>query len=147
MKKIFVSLSLLLTTGLVSAVANPGPEPDQRVLAEFKNEFPTAQHVTWTTQDDFDKAIFVMAGRRVIAYFTKQGQLEGSVRDIFFDQLPLNVMTSIDRRFENAVIFEVREINNKEGTSYKMRLEFKNRNYIIRVRPDGSFSDIEKLPK
>jgi len=147
MKKIIVSLSLLLTAGLVSAIANPGPDPAQKVLAGFKNEFPTAQYVTWTTMDEFDKAVFVLAGRRVIAYFSKEGELQGSVRDIFFDHLPLTVMNAVNRRYVNAVIFEVREINNIEGTSYKMTLEFKNRKYNIRVRPDGSISDVVKLRK
>ncbi len=145
MKKIIVTLSLVLTAGLFSAYASPDPDPTQKVLEGFKKEFPAAQHVSWTSWEEFDKAIFVMAGRRVIAYFTKEGELEGTLRDIFFDQLPLTVMTAVNKRYEKAVVIEVREINNAEGTSYKMKLEVGEKKLSVRVSPDGSFLSVEKF--
>ena len=145
MKKFIVTMSLVLTAGLFIAYANPDPDPTKKVLDGFKKEFPAAQHVSWTSQAEFDKAIFVMAGRRVIAYFTKEGELEGTVRDIFFDQLPLTVMSAVDKRYDKAIVIEVREINNAEGTTYKMRLELKDRKLSITVSPDGTILNVKKL--
>lgn len=147
MKKSIVVLSFLLTAGVASAFTVNDPDPDQKVLEGFKKEFPTAQEVKWTVQEEFDKAIFVLAGRRVIAYFTKQGELEGSVRDIFFDQLPLAVMTTVNKRYPDAGLLEVREINNAEGAHYKLRLEFNGKKLIVRVNPDGSVRSTEKVAK
>ena len=89
MKKIFVSFSLLLTAGLSSAFANSDPDPDQKVLDAFKTEFASAENVTWNKQDEYDKATFILAGRRTVAYFNPEGQLEGCAREISFDQFRL----------------------------------------------------------
>ena len=142
MKKIIVSLSLLLSAGLTQAFA--APEPDQKVLDGFKLEFPAAEQVSWSTQEEYEKAIFVMAGRRVVAFFSREGILEGSMCNIFFDQLPLMVMTAVQKRFNDAIIVDVREVSNSEGTSYRLRLEKNNRKYNIKVSPDGNITDVKK---
>ncbi|HEV7780777.1 MAG TPA: hypothetical protein VGO58_05905 [Chitinophagaceae bacterium] len=147
MKKIILSLSLLMTAGLSTIYANDDPTPDKEVLNLFKKEFSSAESVSWSRQGDYDKATFVLAGRRAIAYFNANGELEGSVRDIFFDQLPLTVMTAVDKRFADAEIIDVREINNAEGTHYRIRLTAKSKKYSVKVDPSGSIGDIEKLVK
>jgi len=147
MKKIIISFSLLLTAGLSSAFANDDVNPDQKVLANFKNEFTAAQNVSWEKQGEYDKASFVLAGRRVIAFFNQAGELEGSMRDIFFDQLPLAVMTSVDKKYADAEIIDVREISNADGTNYRIRLESKGKKLSVRVSPGGNIDDVEKLTK
>lgn len=143
-----VSLSLMLTAGLSAfAIDNPEIGPGQQVLDGFKKEFSSAQNVTWAKQDEFDKATFVIAGRRAIAYFTSDGNLEGCVRDIFFDQLPLTVMTAVDRRYNDAVVLDVREITNAEGTSYRIRLESKDKKYRILISSSGNINEVQKLKK
>jgi len=146
MKKMFVSVSLLLTAGL-SAVFAAGPNPDQEVLDLFKKEFSAAQHVTWNKQDNYDKATFKLGGSWVIAYFNPAGQLEGCARDIFFDQLPLAVMSAVDKRFAEATIINVREITNIDGTSYRLTLEKNNKKYKVKVDTSGNISEVDRLAK
>ncbi|MBC7872726.1 MAG: hypothetical protein H7Y01_01950 [Ferruginibacter sp.] len=146
MKKIIISFSLLLT-GLSAVFANDELNPSQQVLDEFKKEFTAAQHVSWDKQGEYDKATFLLAGRRVIAYFNALGQFEGCLRDIFFDQLPLAVMTAVDRRFAEADIQDVREITNAEGTHYRLTIETKNKKYSIKVGATGNIDEIVKKKK
>ena len=136
---------LLLSTGLTTVFANETIEPSQLVLNQFKKEFSTAENVKWDKQDDYDKATFVLMGRRVIAYFNSLGQLEGCMRDIFFDQLPLAVMTAIDKRFAAAEVTDVSEISNGEGTSYRIRLYSKNKKYSVKVGANGNINEVEKI--
>ena len=147
MKKIINSIFLLLASGGSTAFANGDPGPDQQVLELFKKEFSAAQQVTWNKQENYDKATFVLTGRRVVAYFNPEGQLEGCIREIFFDQLPLVVMKGIDQKFPEAEISTVREITNSEGTSYRIFLEAKNIKYSIKVDSAGYIEQVEKLPK
>ncbi len=135
----------LITVGL--SFANDGAEPGQEVLSQFKKEFSSAESVKWDKQDEFDKATFVLGGRRVVAYFNEQGQLEGSVRDLFFDQLPLAVMSAVDKRFADYVVLDVREITNSDGTNYRLTIETKNRRYKIKISPSGSVNEMEKVKK
>lgn len=147
MKKIFVSLILMLTAGLSSVFAGNDPNPDQQVLDEFNKEFETAQHVTWSKQDDFDKATFLLGGNRVIAFFDQDGKLAGTAREIDFSQLSLVVMRAVEKRFANATIFSVTEISNENGTSYRIVLEANNKKYRIKADLDGNTSIMEKLKK
>ncbi len=147
MKKIFVSLSLLLTAGLSSVFAGNDPNPDKKVLEGFSLEFAKAEYVTWSKQDDFDKATFLLGGSRVIAFFNQEGKLEGSAREIDFAQLPLVVMIAVEKRFTNASIYTVTEISNENGTSYRIELEANNKKYRIKADQDGNTSILEKLKK
>ena len=147
MKKIFVSLSLLLAAGVPAVFANAGPEPGKQVLELFKKEFSTAESVTWTKQEEYDKATFILGGRRAVAYFNEDGELEGCIRDIFFDQLPLAVMTAVDKKYSDAEIIDVREVSNVEGTTYRIRLNSNKKKFSIKVDAAGNISDIQKIVK
>ena len=142
MKKIILSLSLLLTTGVSVVLAAAEPKTDPRVQELFKKEFAGAESVQWSTIGDYEKVSFVLGGHRAEAYFTSEGELAGSVRDLFYDQLPLAVMKAVDNRFEGAGILDVREIANSEGTSYKLIIEKKNKKYNLSLSSNGDF--IEK---
>ena len=147
MKKIILFVSMLLTAGLSTVFAASEPQPDQQVLELFKKEFTGAQNVSWEKQDGFDKAVFTLAGTRAVAYFNTAGELEGSIRDIFFNQLPLAVMTSVDKRFDKAEYYDVREVTNASGTSYRLKLEANNKKYKIKVDAAGNIDEIEKNGK
>ena len=144
MKKIILLVAFAAIAATPS-IAGMSPEPSYRVLEEFRKEFPSAENVKWEQEDQFVKANFVLAGRRVIAYFNEDGPLEGSIRDIFYDQLPLAVMASVERRFLGFEVLYIREINNAEGTHYKIRLDANGKKYSVRVSPDGNISDVDRL--
>ena len=148
MKKIILSLTLLLSAGLSTVFANDDPDPNEQILNLFRKEFTAAENVIWSRQGDYDKATFLLAGHRIVAWFNPQTtQLEGSIREIFFDQLPLSVMTAIDKRFPEADISNIKEINNTEGTSYRILLDSKSKKYTIKVGSAGNISEVEKLSK
>ena len=137
----------MLTVGLTNVFASPDPDPDQKVIDGFKKEFPAAREVSWSNQDEYEKAIFLLAGRRVIAYFSSEGELEGCIRDIFYDQLPLAVMSAVEKRFGEMEVLYVREVTNREGTSYKIRLDEGKKMYNVTVASDGYINDVQKLHK
>ena len=140
----FVSVSAMLIA-MMSFAVGVSPEPTAAVLDEFKKEFAAAENVSWDKQEEFDKATFTLAGRRVVAYFNESGKLEGSIRDLLFDQLPLAVMTAVDKKYGSTGILDVREVSNPEGTSYRLTVETKSRKIRIKVSPDGSIAVLERL--
>ena len=141
MKRIFLSLSLLLTVSVTTTFANPVSE---KVLNSFKKEFAGASAVQWNDLGEILKASFVLGDRRVEAYFNVDGELQGCIRNLFYNQLPLAVMTAVDKRFADAEILDVNEITNPAGTSYTISLEFKNKKYQVKADPGGNLAEIEK---
>ena len=136
---------LLLSLGIAPSFAN-STLPDETVASKnFKKEFAGAESVQWSAIGDYQKASFVLAGHRAEAYYNADGELAGSVRDLFYDQLPLAVMKTVDSRFENAGIIDVREISNTEGTSYRVQVEYGNKKYSLSLASSGDLLEKKTL--
>ena len=144
MKKIFVSLSIMLAIGLTTVLANDEPLSD-KVKESFKKEFVGAKSVKWNHIGDYQMASFVFGGHRAEAYFNADGELEGSVRDLLFNELPLLAMRSLERRFATADIIDILEVSNKEGTSYLLKVETLNKLFRVKLDINGSFLVVNKI--
>src|SRR5690242_17833275 len=128
MKKIILTLSLMLTVTVTALLAAPlTPVPGPGAEETFKKEFAGAESVKWSEENGYQVASFVLGGHRTEAYFTSDGELLGSIRDLFYDQLPLAVMKSVDGKFPEADILNLHEVANSEGVTYRMRVELKGR--------------------
>jgi hypothetical protein len=145
MKKIFVSLSILLTAA--TAFAHTTTLPDPGVEEVFKKEFAGAQHVTWSQQDDYQKATFILGGYRVVAYFNEENEFAGCIRNILYDQLPLIVTKTVDKKYPGADLLEISEITNGDGTAYLLRVQTNNKKLKVKITSDGNITEIEKLKK
>ena len=145
MKKLLVSLSLMLTAGLTSAFTQ-GINNDPGIEKLFTKEFAGAENVKWVKLDDgYQKASFTLAGTGVEAYFSADAELLGTVRNIFYSQVPLVVMQAINKQFENAVVLEVTEVTNSGGTSYRITLEEKTKKYNLRLNSFGEITELKKI--
>jgi hypothetical protein len=141
MKRIILSFTLMMTLGVTIALAAPGskinPGPD--VVEMFKKEFAGAEFVKWTVQGEYQKASFVLGGHRAEAYYTITGEYLGSIRDLFYDQLPLAVMKSVDNKYPEADISELTEVATTDGVTYKMLVELKSKKVRLTVDSSGNF--------
>lgn len=147
MKKIFVSLSLILTAAVSTAFANLVTVPGPGVEEVFKKEFAGAEQVTWSQQENYQKATFILGGHRIVAYFNEENEFAGCIRNILYDQLPLIVTKTFDKKFPGADLLEIREITNSEGTSYLLRVETDNKQFKVKINSDGNIEETEKLKK
>ena len=147
MKQLFLSLSLMLTVAASTAFANEPSAVNEQVQASFKKEFPGATIIEWSASGDFTKATFILWDHRTEAYFTSDGQLQGSTRSLFYNQLPLAVMTAVDKRFANADVLEIVEVNNTSGTSYSLLLELNNKKYKIKADASGGINEVKRIKK
>jgi hypothetical protein len=147
MKKLFLSLTIMLTIVAGTALANDKTNVSELVSAAFKKEFPAASLIEWSSPGEYVKATFILWGNRAEAYFTEDGELQGSVRSVFYNQLPLSVMITVDKRFEAAEVLTVNEISNSEGTSYLLVLESKNKKYSVKVNSSGGIAEVKRIKK
>lgn len=147
MKKFILSLTALFTVGTMAAFANTPVSVDPKAAANFKKEFSSAELVQWSQEGSYNKVSFVLGGNRAIAYFGQDGELIGSLRDLVYNQLPLKVMQALDKRFANAAIFDIRELNNADGIQYKVTVEKNEKKYSVTIAPDGSVGDVIKIRK
>ncbi|HMR91647.1 MAG TPA: hypothetical protein PKC69_05015 [Chitinophagaceae bacterium] len=146
MKKtiLFVVAAFTLSAGVFAAT---GETPDHALLS-FEKHFAGAKDVTWENDAaGFRKATFVWGGHRTIAYYTTEGELAGTARGLFFAQVPMSVSRAFYRNFEKAIVLDVKEITNSEGTRYLILMEQKNKKYRTTINNYGEVVKTEKLKK
>ena len=135
-----------MTVTILSASATPGNEND--AVLTFQKQFVGADNVKWTkSEDGFQRVAFTWNSRRMEAYFDRDGEFAGAVRGLFYDQMPLIVIRSIERNFKKPLVLEVREITNTEGTFYSLLMEIKGKKYRVKVDIGGGILDQERVKK
>jgi len=145
MKKIFVSLSFMVTLGLTTVRATDNFDVNSKIRESFKKEFAGATSVKWEKDKDFQRATFFLYDHQVIAYFNTDGELLGSARDVFFHEAPMAVIKSIRENFAGIDPIEVLEVSNTEGTFYRITLEKQNKRYHIKASADGNILEVLKI--
>lgn len=144
MKNLVVSLAVALTTAIIPALAYAGDHTDPRAERKFAGQFTGAQNVKWTRLDDgYLRVTFVLNGVGAESYYDNDAELLGTVRNLFYNQLPLPVVQTIDNKFGAITVIEVKEITNEDGTSYKVVFEQEDKKYTVRLNSLGIL-DVKK---
>jgi len=138
---IFLALISLTSFGRAALPVNP--------LAEetFNKYFAGAANVKWSEEAGFLKVTFTWAEHRTVAYFNLNGELAGSIRNLFYNQLPLAVVRSLQQSFNNPVVLEIREIANDEGIYYGLTMEDGKKRFKIRINSLGDILEKTKIKK
>jgi len=147
MKRIFVCLLFMLTAGLATVFANDKTNVSEKLKEAFRKEFTKAEIVKWNDIGEYHVATFILDGGRAEAYFNTDNELVGSIRYLFFMQLPLVVMRSLNNRFAGADVLTIREVTNAEGISYRVLLETQEKKIYAKVSDRGNFSEIVRAKK
>jgi hypothetical protein len=147
MKRIFVSLLLMLTVGLPTVFANDETNVSEKLKEVFRKEFAGVEIVKWSDIEEYHVATFILDGQSAEAYFNTDNELVGSIRELFFIQLPFVLMRSLNNRFPGADLIEIREITNTEGTSYRVLFETQQKKYLAKISASGYFSEVVKEKK
>jgi hypothetical protein len=147
MKKFFLVLSLSCAVVLTTA-ARPAANEEPRAAQAFKKMFAGASHVNWeTTKEGLDKVSFVWGDRRAIAFFDEKSELVGTIRGLFFKELPFSVTKAITDNMKSPVVLEVNEIYNADGVNYTLVVEQSSTKYNLRVNSTGYILSKEKIKK
>ncbi len=145
MKKIFSVLSLFLVVISLASFANPKKTEDPQTLKAFNKLFAGASNVSWSKEQGYLRASFTWGDHHTVAYFDSNAQLAGSLRGLFFKELPLSVMRSMEKHFNEAVILEITEIFNEDGVRYKVILENKEKKYQVYMNSLGDMTDKTRI--
>jgi hypothetical protein len=146
MKKFIIAFVSILTVVTSSAFAgvHEGTNP---ALQTFQNEFKGAIDVKWTESKDVISASFVLGNSRAIAYFNYSGELLYTARNVLFNQLPLVVVTEINKRFGSSPVYDITEYTTGSETFYTMRAETSTRKLKLKVSSNGDISVTKKEKK
>jgi len=135
-------LSVITATAFVGA--RPGGNPAE---ATFQKEFNGASNVKWKEGKDIISASFILSDSRIVAYFTPEGELIGTERNVLFNQLPLNVIKEINNRYGDAPIFDIVEYTSGTETFYGMVVDTPTKRLKLKISAEGDVTVQHKEKK
>jgi hypothetical protein len=135
MKKIILTMGIMLTVGLATVFAYDKGELNPAVSASFTRDFSGAKNVSWEKQKDFVKATFNLNSLVLYAYYNFDGHLLAVSRNLLSDQLPIFLRSDLKNNYAGYWITDLFEMASDDQSSYYSTLE--NGNEILILKSDG----------
>jgi len=114
-----LSFAALLTTSTVRAQFRSLPGA---VTDSFKVKYPAAKDVAWADKVTGFRATFMLDKNRMVAWFSKDGQWQGTTTSIFKDQIPAAVKDGLSKSKYAGAEWELKTVTVKylpgEATQY-----------------------------
>lgn len=148
MKQLFIMALLAIATG-TSAFAGPNTI-SAKVNEHFSASFKNAKNVNWKTDNKFDKASFVIDGKKVQAFYDEFGDLIGTSKTYDFDKLPKSAIETIttkytypDYQLKDCIEF----VSGGNETNYYISMARKNETVVLEITTGGMVSVFAKMKK
>jgi hypothetical protein len=146
--KNYVSIVCFLTIALVNhAFAFNEKDVTEKVLKAFKNTFPLAEKVRWQEFSDRYMVHFQESNIEIIVDYDKDGNYLQSKRYYQEDNLPINILYKIRKKFADKKIFGITELSNDLSTEYYVKLEDDMNWTTVKIDSLGSMEVVEKYKK
>jgi hypothetical protein len=151
MKKIILSLAIAAATfssvNTFAADKNPALViPNASIKQAFTKEFAQIKDVAWTTlsKDGVYEAKFTFNNEELQAFFTEDGEFLGTTRQIQKSQLPILVVTELEKQYTDARVATIFEYSKKDGIAYYITLATNKGAMVIKANGNGELSVYKK---
>jgi hypothetical protein len=146
MKPVIMSVLLTIVLGLTTAQAKENFAVHNQLKKSIQREFGRIESITYYDQGNYTMGLFMDDGHQTAAFFEKEsGEMLGSARSVSSEELPFQVLKTVEKKFSAAEFLQILEITNKEGTFYSMSLENTNKYYRINVEPTGDLLNVSSI--
>jgi len=120
-------------------------QSEPKVINKFKAEFSTVDQVEWEVKKDFIKAKFSEDGLTQEAFFTQDGELIGTSKQIDRADMPSVPRKALNKAVEGAELLELIEFNSTEkGVAYYASIQKDGVKRILEISSTGTVSNYKK---
>jgi hypothetical protein len=144
MKKLIILTCLFAS---LSVAASTPPEVNEKVLKAFNETFMKATDVVWNELQNLYEARFKQSDIITRAVYDTEGNLLRTTRYYSQENLPINVLTKIKKKYAGKSIFGVTELSDEEEVSYHVTLQDETTWYIIKADNYGNIELTQKYKK
>ena len=145
MKKLFFS-ALLAISVAASAFATDTNNVNSTVVNDFEATFKKASDVKWVTNNDYTKATFVMNNVRMEALYNLNGELIGTAKSIFLEELPVGAKRNFAKKYDGYNVNEAVRFNGNDEGAYFIAAENEKESVVLKVSDNNQVS-VEKSTK
>lgn len=149
MKKLFISLLMLISVIGFAGPSEPGEKVAPRLTAALEKEFAGAQYVVWQSfkEQELFQARFIYNHERLNAFFNEDGQLIAIGRNIQQAALPLSIARQLTSQYNKYAVQDIIEYSRHGETSYVISLESDKQRIILEAFGSGSIYLFKKEKK
>ena len=140
MKKVIVYAACILLT--VSSVA---AAPGSKLMQRFNETFPNAKNVKWIDDRGGHFVSFVQNGNFNKVFYNKDGIFVYSLKYSGGDELPVNILMTLNEKFNAAKIIGVTEATTQNSTVYNVKLSKEEKLYCLDLLTDGTITKQEEF--
>lgn len=146
-KKAAVMMAFAFTLGANYSFASSAPagEVGKKVRASFQHDFNHAQLMSTETRENFTKLIFTMNGQVMTAFYSANGDLLAVTRNIVSSQLPVSLLMSFKKHYNDYWITDLFEMSQDAESNYYLSLE--NADTKLTLRSNGEGWDVYSSSK
>lgn len=144
MKKLII-LSCLFAA--LSTKASSPPEVNEKVLKAFSETFMKATDVVWHEVKNFYEASFKQSEIISRVIYDQDGNLVRTTRYYSQENLPINILTKLQKRFAGKSVYGVTELSSEDEISYHITMQDEKNWYIIKADNWGSLELQQKYKK
>ena len=88
---------------------------------------------------------FIFNEQGVVAWYNSDAELVTTARNLFYIQLPISVIRSLEKDFADAAFCGIVEITRDNETYYQIRADKKNKKFILKASPSGNITVLKKI--
>jgi hypothetical protein len=144
MKKLIILTALFAT---LSTKASSPPEVTEKVLKAFSETFMKATDIVWHEVKNLYEASFKQSEIISRAIYDKDGNLLRTTRYYSQENLPINILTKLQKRYAGKSVYGVTELSTGDEVSYHITMQDEKNWYIIKADNWGSFELEQKYKK
>lgn len=144
MKKLIIFTCLFAA---LSATASNPPEVNQKVLKAFSETFMKATDVVWHEVRNYYEASFKQSEVISRAIYDQDGNLMRTTRYYGQENLPINILTKLQKSYAGKSIYGVTELSVDDQVSYHITMQDEKNWYIIKADNYGSLELEQKYKK
>ncbi len=119
MKKFILTLAIIAS----SIVTFANDVISTTVLKTFEKEFAGAKEASWNVSGNNYKVNFTYNNQHVVAFYTAQGELLGTARNLTSLELPVSLQRSLKENYSQYWISNLFELSNADGVNYYITIE------------------------
>ena len=132
MNKFILSIATVLMMSFSAFASGNDNVVSQQARNAFKKDFASASNVSFEQKDSYVKATFSLNGQILYAYYSNDGELQGVVRNIVSDQLPISLLTDLKKDYDGFWITDLFEISSNDQTTYYVTLENSDKKIVLK---------------
>jgi hypothetical protein len=144
MKKLIILTCLFAA---LSATASNPPEVSEKVLKAFNETFMKATDVVWREMQNLYEASFKQSEIITRAVYDTNGNLLRTTRYYSQENLPINILTSVKKKFAGKSIYGITELATEDEVAYHIILQDEKNWYIVKADNWGNLELSKKYRK